>query len=218
MATSRRFIDISLPLSPETIVWPGDPPVVIRPVSSTAGGDDYNVAVLTLSSHTGTHVDAPWHALNDGARLGSLQLDGLIGPCFVCDLRRLDRHIAAVDLEGAAVPPGVERLLLRTRNSDLWDRPDRFTEDFIGLTPDAAGWILGRGIRLIGVDYLSVEPFAGDGSVHTLLLGGGVIALESLDLRQVEPGPYQLICLPLNLPLGDGAPCRAVLAPLGDEA
>ena len=216
MNESSRLIDISVPLTPATVVWPGDPQVSVEPVSATATGDDFNVALLRFSSHTGTHVDAPWHALDTGHRLGETPLSVFVGPCWVCDLRHLERQIEASDLAEAGIPRGTERLLLKTRNSDLWNREaTTFAEDFIALTPGAARWVVERGIRLVGIDYLSVEPFDGDGAVHHSLLQAGVTPLETLDLRRVEPGRYTLICLPLNLPAGDGAPCRALLAAPG---
>ena len=212
----NALIDISVPITPELPVWPGDPEPRLELVSAIERGDEYNVSRLTLSTHTGTHIDAPWHALAGGERIIRINLSDLVGPCHICDLSRLERHIEARDLEDASIPAGTDRLLLRTRNSALWERHDHaFDPHFIALAPSAAEWVIARGIRLIGIDYLSIEPFDGDGTVHRLLLRAGVIPLETLDLRAAGAGPYTLLCLPLDLPLADGAPCRAVLASLG---
>ncbi|HET7036718.1 MAG TPA: cyclase family protein [Thermomicrobiaceae bacterium] len=206
------LIDISVPITPELPIWPGDPEPRLEPVSSIAAGDEYNVSRLVLSTHSGTHIDAPWHALEHGARLNTVKLSALVGPCQVVDLSHLERHVEARDLEEASIPHGTDRLLLRTRNSLLWGQRDHiFDPTFIALSPSAAEWIVERGILVVGIDYLSIEPFDGDGTVHRLLLRAGVIPLETLDLRAAGAGPYTLLCLPLDLPLADGAPCRAVL-------
>lgn len=216
MGGAAELIDISVALSADLPIWPGDPPIRLEPAQSISAGDEVNVSKLSLSTHTGTHVDPPLHVQRDGASVDELPLDALIGPCWVCDLTSIDRPVNASDLAAAGIPSGAKRLLLKTRNSRLWDvQPTPFVEDFVALTPDAARWIVDRRIRLVGIDYLSIEPFSGfDGETHRILLGAGVIALEGLDLRSVAPGGYTLLCLPLKIAGGDGAPCRALLAPL----
>lgn len=215
MPSASGFIDITVALEPDLPVWPGDPAIGLEPALRVAAGDPVNVTRLALGTHSGTHLDAPYHFLDDGARVDTLPLEPMIGPCWVCDLAHLAGHIDARDLDAAAIPLGTRRLLIKTRNSRLWDqRPHTFAEDFIGLTPAAARWVVNAGIGLVGIDYFSVEPFGGDGETHRVLLGAGVIAVEALDLRAVGPGGYTLICLPLKVAGGDGAPCRAVLAPL----
>lgn len=216
MPTSGGFIDISRSLTPQMPVWPGDPVVRITPALQLASGDGVNVSRLELGSHTGTHVDAPFHFIESGQRVDQLALEQLIGPCWVADLTHAPDHIDAAQLATAGIPQGTRRLLLKTRNSERWhhDSGD-FTEDFIGITPSGAEWLVAAGVRLVGIDYLSVEPFQGtDGRTHLTLLGAGIIAVEGLDLHAVQPGGYTLICLPLKIAGGDGAPCRAVLAPL----
>ncbi|MDI3339091.1 MAG: cyclase family protein [Sphaerobacter sp.] len=215
MPSAHGFLDITLALGPHLPVWPGDPTIRLDPAARIAAGDGVNVSRLQLGTHAGTHLDPPFHVRDDGARVDELPLDALIGPCWVCDLTPLTAHIDAGDLRRAGIPAGTQRLLLKTRNSRLWStQPHAFTDDFVALTPAAARWVVDAGIRLIGIDYLSIEPFDGDGETHRILLSAGVIAVEGLDLGRVSPGAYTLLCLPLKIAGGDGAPCRAVLAPL----
>ncbi len=174
-------------------------------------GDKCNDSDLSCNLHTGTHVDAPLHFLADGADVTALALDTLIGPAVVAALPEVD-VITADDLERLALPPHTRRLLLRTRNSESWSRGDReFHRDFVALTADAAHWVVARGIQLIGVDYLSVQRFHDGPETHITLLQAGVVILEGLNLSQVVPGDYELICLPLKLAGAEGAPARTVL-------
>ncbi len=140
----------------------------------------------------------------------------LIGQCWVADLSRLDRNIETQDLEAAEIPAGTRRLLLKTRNSDLWTtHPHSFVRDFVAATPNAAHWIVERGIKLVGLDYLSIEPFdSPKAEAHDIFLRAGVVPVETLDLRQASEGAYILLCLPIKVADADGAPCRAVLASL----
>jgi len=115
-------------------------------------------------------------------------------------------------LASLPIPPGTERLLFKTRSSELWNHAeDGFVEDFVAVTGDGAQWLVDRGVRLVGIDYLSIAPFTAPVPCHQILLAAGVIPVEGLDLRRVEPGLYQLICLPIKIGGSDGAPCRAVL-------
>jgi arylformamidase len=206
---TRRIIDISVPNGPGQHVYPGDPEPRIEVVRSIARGDVCNLSLLTMGSHTGTHVDAPYHFLADGPRLGDVPLDRMVGDALVADLRGR----AAVDaaaLEGVALRPG-DILLCRTDNSWRWEKSD-FQRDFVYLPEDAAALLVTRGVRAVGMDYLSIERFGSpDFPVHHRLLGAGVFVIEGLDLRSVEPGRYTLVCLPLKLPALDGAPARAIL-------
>jgi len=212
MRMTGRIIDISVPISPDLPVWSGDPPVRVDATSRVALGDGANVSRLELGTHTGTHVDPPYHFLADGATVDHLSLEALVGPCWVCDLAPLDRGITAADLDAAGVPDGTGRLLIKTRNSGLWGAaPSTFTEEFLALEADAAHWVVEHGIVLVGIDYLSIEPFTGNGDTHHILLGAGVIPVEGLNLSGVDPGAYTLVCLPLLIAGGDGAPCRAIL-------
>lgn len=194
-------------------VWADETPVELTPLSTVAESGAA-VSRLCMSTHTGTHVDPPLHFIEGGAPADELPLDALIGRCEVC---RFDARfeVTAADLERAAIPQGVERLLLATPGGDLWDVAG-FRSDYPGLSLDGAEWCLRRGIRLVGIDYLSIERADSPTAwrTHTALLGGGVVILEGLDLRGVPEGAYRLVCLPLKLYGGNGAPARAVLLPL----
>ena len=204
--------DISLTISPTMPVWPGDPAVEITQVASIDQGANANVSHLSFGLHTGTHVDAPHHFLNDHQTVESLPLDVLTGNCYVL---HLDDGIAAITadaLEAAQLPSGVSRLLFRTRNSILWAKGvTAFQTDFAAVTVDGAEWLVRRGIRLVGVDYLSVSPYKNSRPTHETLLKAGVVILEGLDLSQVQRGFYDLYCLPLKVAGSDGAPARAIL-------
>ena len=203
--------DVSLSISESTIVWPGDPGVHIVQTSHLDRGDVSTVSRLDIGAHTGTHVDAPAHFIQGGAGVDSMDLSALVGLALVAEAREVDILTADV-LAELAIPLGTERVLLRTRNSDLWTQnKDEFYEDFVAISEDGARWLVERGIRLIGVDYLSVGPFAGPAPTHRLLLEAGVILVEGLNLSSVRPGMYQFVCLPLKIVGADGAPARAIL-------
>jgi len=187
--------------------YPGDPEVRMRRAQSIAEGDIANVTVLDFGLHSGTHVDAPAHFLEGAAGVDALPLDVLIGPADVVD----STSIASNPIGGAAlaaldIPDDCERLLLKTRNSAFWVR-DEFAEDFLCLDDSGARFVVDRGIKLIGIDYMSI----GDVDTHRTLLSRGVIALESLDLRDVDAGRYELLCLPLRIVGADGGPARVLL-------
>ncbi len=174
-------------------------------------GDICTITRLDISAHTGTHLDAPAHFIRGGSTVETLNLDTLIGPALVVDARGYG-HLTAEVFDALAIPAGVQRLLLRTDNSLHWQRGDTaFAEDFIAIDPSGAAWLVDHGVRLVGIDYLSVGAFDNGIPTHEILLGAGVIAVEGLDLSAIEPGDYQLICLPIKLGGADGAPCRAVL-------
>ncbi len=204
------FIDISVPLSPRLPAFPGDPAIQVERAGVAA--NPFHLTRLSLGSHAGTHIDAPAHLLGEGATVDAIPLEWLIGPCRVVDLRGRKGAIAAGDLKVLPLA-GVRRLLLRTDNSELWQRPG-FCEDYVGLAPDAANYLTALGIRLVGIDYLSIEPPGEASAVHRILLGAEVVILEGLNLAGAPAGDYELLCLPLNLTGIDGAPCRAVLRPL----
>jgi arylformamidase len=205
-----RYHDISLPVSERLVTWPGDPEIRLPAHARIAAGDDVNVTVLNMGSHTGTHVDAPLHFI-DGARpVDELPLDILIGPARVVEFDRGITAIGADELKEAGVH-GEERLLLKTRNRDLLD-DDAFREDFTYLTESGARHLLEAGTKLVAIDYLSIEAFDADEPVaHRTLLERDVIIVEGVDLRGVPAGHYELICLPLRLEGLDGAPARVVL-------
>jgi len=196
------MIDISVPVRPGMIIYPGDPTVSLERVMSIADGGMCNLSRLELGVHTGTHVDAPVHFIDGAPAAESLPLDVLIGPARVVDLTGAERLDAAA-FDGLELG---ERILLKTRNSELWAQ-DSFSEDHVGLTESGAKALVAGGVRLVGIDYLTI----GDEDAHHVLLGAGVVAVESLDLRGAEPGEYELICAPLKLVGSDGAPARVLL-------
>lgn len=206
--------DVTLPIADGMTVWPGDPPVSVRPLRALGSGDPCNVAALRLGSHSGTHVDAPVHYLSGGGTVDALPLDVLLGPCRVVEFD-VASFIDRGDLEGLGCAAG-ERLLFKTRNSaHLAGGSGRFSSDYVSLTIAAAAFLAECGIALVGIDYLSIEAFAAaQHPVHRMLLGHNIVILEGLDLSAIAPGRYQLICLPLRLEGGDGAPARVLL---GDD-
>jgi len=209
-----RILDISVLLQNPMPVWPGDEEFRLRRTKQLEAGDAVNASRLECNVHAGTHVDAPRHFLEKGCTVEQLPLEILIGPAQVAYLPEVNA-IGAEDLATLALSPGTGRLLLRTRNSELWaaEIPD-FRPDYVALTAEAAHWLVINGIRLIGIDYLSVQRFQDSRLTHQVLLEAGVIILEGLNLADVAPGVYELICLPLRLRGAEGAPARAVLRTL----
>ncbi len=206
-----RTYDITLTVTPQMIVWPGDPPVNMQRISSIAAGDSANVTQISMSCHTGTHVDAPDHYLNNGKTVESLSMDLLVGRAYVLHLPDVELITASI-LMDAEIPPRTRRLLFKTRNSNYWAGGGmEFQPDFVGLSVDAAELLVDRNVKLVGIDYLSIAPYKMGKPVHTILLNAGVVVIEGLDLSQVSQGRYTLHCLPLKLAGADGAPTRAVL-------
>jgi arylformamidase len=201
--------DVTVLISEDLAVYPGDPKIKIEPVS-IIGKDDsnLNLARYSFGSHTGTHVDPPFHFIRDGVTVDRLPLESLIGPARVVQVDGSvidERVVRQLDLSD------VDRLLFKTANSSLWDQKN-FVEDFVYITPEAAELIAAEGIKLVGIDYLSVEKFDFDEPLtHLTLLGAGVVIVEGLDFREVKAGDYEMICLPLKVKDGDGAPARVVL-------
>jgi len=205
-----RIHDISVPISSESIVYPGDPAVRIVPVSRISEGARANVSILRFGSHTGTHVDPPYHFVESGLTVDLLPLDVLVGECLVCPVEQ-SPVISVAELEAAGIPAGTERILFKTRNSELQGET-AFRADYTYLDPEAAGWLVERRIKLVGTDYLSIDKFkSGTHATHLRLLESGVVVVEGLDLRAVPGGTYTLVCLPLKIAGGDGAPARAIL-------
>ncbi len=189
-------------------IYEGNPGVRLERHTAIAEGADANVSLLELGVHTGTHVDAPLHFIEGGAGAETLALDTMLGSAVVVDATGVDGELDEAALTALDLPAGARRILLKTRNSRLWEQ-DAFTHDFVRLTGTGARFLIDRGVQLVGIDYLSI----GDAEAHRELLGAGITALEGLDLSQVEPGEYDLVCLPLRLEGSDGAPARAVLVP-----
>jgi len=205
-----RIYDITVPLSSALPVYPGDPEVTITPLAQLQWGDAANVSRLVLSSHTGTHLDAPRHFFAEGLTIDGLDLHVLMGPARVCTFPQVTTHLTADDLRPLGLA-GTKRLLLQTPNAALWQKMG-FQTNYVALTESAAYLLVEMGVQLVGIDYLSVDAFERqDFPVHRILLGAGVLVLEGLDLRAVPPGDYELLALPLLLQHGDGAPVRAIL-------
>ncbi|TFG46332.1 MAG: cyclase family protein [Dehalococcoidia bacterium] len=208
--SGNDWIDISLSLNNGMVQWPGDPPVRIERVQDLDKGDSHTLSRLTLGSHSGTHVDAPSHFLKGAPTISDLPPEVLLGTARVIEIE--DREsIKPEELARHNLLNG-ERVLFKTYNSALWQQNNEFKEDFIYVTSEAANHIAERGVSVVGVDYLSVGGYKKDGShVHRILLEAGIWIIEGINLSHVEPGIYQLVCLPLKITGGDGAPARAVL-------
>ena len=203
-----------MPIENGGVVYPGNPEIHIEPHSELGRGASSNVSRVTLGSHTGTHVDAPRHFLEAGSTVDRLPLNALIGPAHVFTFGDTVMRVTADDLKQQSNGRGlrdVERVLLRTRNSAfVTDR--QFHPDFTYLAPDGAEYLASLGVKLVGVDYYSVEQIhSGHHKTHRTLLERGIVIVEGLDLSKVEPGEYAFCCLPLRLEGLDGAPARAVL-------
>jgi arylformamidase len=211
----KTYYDISVAIHPDLPVWEGDPPVLIRSAASIERGDIANVSRLEIGAHTGTHIDAPVHFVPGRKGIDQLALDTLIGPAYVVDLTAVVREVHGSDFDRANIPQGTRRLLCRTTNSSLWSKlPLGFDRNFVGISPDGAQWLIDHGIELVGVDYLGVERFesvGNDAPTHHALLESEMIIVEGLDLSEVLPGEYTLICLPVKIKNSDGAPSRAIL-------
>ncbi len=220
------YYDISVPLSSETPVYPGDPPVELRRLLDVARGDDFTLSALALSLHAGAHVDAPAHYVAGGASIDAVPPEVFLGPALVLDLtacaRTIDLPALRTALAGAHAHPkaaenGAARLLLKTRNSALWRAyPGRFAPSWVGLDPAAARWLVAQGARLVGIDYATIEPPPAAAArttfdTHRTLLGAGVVILEGIDLSAVPAGSYDLVCLPLRVVGAEAAPARVLL-------
>lgn len=207
-------IDISVSISPRLPLWPDSPAVGFDRRLDLARGDDATDTTLRFSAHTGTHVDAPAHFVKDGPTVDTLALSTLIGPVWVVDVQEVDAIDAAV-LQRLNIPTDTRRLLFKTSNSRWWAQNiGDFQTDFVALTADAAQWVVDHGIQLVGIDYLSIQRFYDGPQTHLTLLRAGVVILETLNLTDVEAGPYELCCLPLKLTGVEAAPARAVLLPI----
>jgi arylformamidase len=209
MAGAPRFIDVSVPLAPGLATYPGNPEFELHAIKRIAAGGSSNVSRLVLGTHTGTHVDAPRHFFDEGAAVDALPLDLLIGRARVLQISRRG-GITREDLAGAGLREDL-RVLLKTANSGLWSGQP-FREDFTHLTESGARYLVEQGVKVVGIDYLSIEQFKKPGApAHRALLSQGVIIIEGLNLADAEAGMYEMYCLPLRVTAGDGAPARVVL-------
>jgi arylformamidase len=210
MPRSPRLVDVSVLLAPGLATYPGNPEYELTPVKRIADGDSSNSSRLVMGTHTGTHVDAPKHFFDDKPGVDALALDLLVGRARVIDLPHrggiTEQHLSAAGLREDI------RVLLRTPNSALWNSNDGFHTDYTYVTEEAARFLVNQGVKVVGVDYLSVEQFKKAGApAHHVLLGAGVIIIEGLNLSEVEAGQYEMYCLPLRLAGADGAPARVGL-------
>jgi arylformamidase len=206
-----RTYDVTLTITQDMPVWPGNTPPSLVRTSSLDKGDNSNTSQVTLGVHTGTHVDAPDHFMGNQKTIEQISLELLVGRAYVLYLPNVE-HITAQDLESAEIPPRTRRLLFKTRNSEYWAKGiNEFQPDFAGLTADAAQYLVDRNVRLVGIDYLSIAPYKQSRPTHRILLEAGVVIVEGLDLSKVSQGRYTITCLPLKLGGSDGAPARVIL-------
>ena len=210
MPRPPRLLDVSVLLAPGLATYPGNPPFEYGPVKRMAGGGSSNVSWLTMGTHTGTHVDAPRHFFDDKPGADALPLELLVGRARVIDLPHRG-GITEAHLAGAGLREDL-RVLLRTPNSAHWNTRETFHADYTYLTEAGARFLVDQGVKVVGIDYLSVEQFKKPGApAHRALLGGGVVIIEGLDLSEAEPGAYEMYCLPLKIKDADGAPARVVI-------
>ncbi len=213
MSELNSWIDISLTIHPGMPYWPDNPAVNIEPSQCLAHGDVCNVSKLTIGTHTGTHVDGINHFIKGGMGIDQMPLEATIGKARVIEIKD-PQQIKVAEIEPYNIQAG-ERILFKTQNSNKALKSDKFIEDFVHISTDAAKYLAKKKVRTVGVDYLSVGGYEGNVvEVHQALLGSGIWAIEGLDLSQVEPGEYELICLPIKLKDGDGGLARAILRPM----
>jgi arylformamidase len=204
-----KIYDVTLPLSEDMIVYPDDPPFKVeRKTTINKNEATSNLSRYSFGSHAGTHVDPPFHFIENGLTVDKLPLELLMGRARVVEVTAPRIDEAVLEEFDFTVDA---RVLFKTRNSYLLSRKN-FVEDYVYVTPGAARALVSNGIKVVGVDYLSIEKF-GDESfqTHKVLLGAGTVIIEGLDLREIEPGDYEMVCLPLKIKDGDGAPARVVL-------
>ncbi len=206
-----KLYDISLPISSDLPVWPGDPSVSLMMTSSILKGDQCNITKIQMGVHAGTHIDAPYHFLEDGAITDAIPLETFIGHCFVVELNA-EVLIEKKDFRKYNLN-GHSRILIKTRNSELWaNNINSFDKNYVSLGIDAAQYLVEMNTILVGIDYLSIESFEShDCPVHKLLLKNNITILEGLNLSGIKAGVYELICMPLKLQGCEGAPARVLL-------
>ena len=204
-----RFYDATLPIQEGMVTFPGDPPFKIEPYFQRDKGDSFDLAVMSMGTHLGTHLDPPAHYLDGGATVDELSLESLVGPSVVLDMRRKTQ----IDRQALEESDFVDhiRVLLKTSNGPLLLEPS-FHEDYVHLTEGGARFLVERGVRLVGIDYLSIERYKNPGApVHHILLEAGVVIVEGVHLLEIPPGEYEIFCLPLRIKGADGAPARLIL-------
>jgi len=206
---SADWIDISVPLHTGMVHWPGDASFERHSTLALARGDACNLSEIRGSAHTGTHMDAPLHFFEGGLAIDAMPIAATVGPARVIEIHD-PRLIRIAELEPYHPAQG-ERLLFKTANSLLCWKTSQFQKDYVHIPPDTARYLAGIGVRMVGVDYLSVGHGEGGGAeTHRILLGAGIWIIEGLILEHVAPGDYELVCLPLKIVGSDVAPARAI--------
>ena len=203
------IFDISIGIDENLPLWPGDPELRLHWAANIEQGDLVNLTELSMSIHTGTHIDAPLHFLPNGKPIDSLSLNVFVGEAQVVAIPQ-DVNLITVDILQDVCEINAARILFKTKNSQLWET-SKFQQDYVALEASAAQWLVDQGVQLVGIDYLSIAPFKDPAPTHETLLNNEVVIVESLDLRLVKPGIYTLICLPLKLVGREAAPARAIL-------
>lgn len=212
----RKIYDITLPLTPGMITYPEDPPYTAEQLYSLTKGDSFNLTTLHMGSHSGTHLDAPSHCLAQGLTVDQISLHDLMGAAKVIEVQKAAKCILPDHLRDKDIQYG-DRILFKTRNS-LQLKKGIFDQNYVFLSPQAAEYLVQKGVRLVGIDYLSIDslnPVGENRSCHQILLSVGIAILEALDLEGVSEGEYDLIALPLRISGGDGSPVRAILLEKG---
>lgn len=210
---SEDWIDITVPLSDGMVHWPGDPPVKVFRLRDMGKGDDFNMTALSMSVHTATHLDAPSHFTKLKTGIDKMPLSAVVGNARVIEIEDKEL-IREEELRAHRIRKG-ERILFKTRNSKRKWGKKPFDENFVHLSTDAAKYLVERQVQTIGVDYLSIGGYEGNVvEVHHIILNASIWVIEGLDLSQVEPGDYELICLPIKIENCEGAPARALLRPV----
>lgn len=214
--TAGGWIDVTWPIRPEMTPWPGQPPTTRERVGDLDAGDGANVSVLRLSVHSGTHMDAPLHFLPGDLDITAAPVEAMFGPVRVAEIPGAaitEAALEAFEARAGALGEG-DRVFFRTANSARDWSTAPFDENYVAVAPDAARALAARGVRVVGVDYLSVGPFADPAPTHRILLGARVWVIEGLDLRRAPEGRYEMAALPLKIAGADAAPVRVLLRPL----
>lgn len=207
-----KIYDITLTITPELPVWPGDVKVRLERVKKIEEGAADNLSIMTLGVHTGTHMDAPYHFVADGKKIDELPMEMMIGPVQVVQIPDEIDLITADVLKTVKIDPNIKRILFKTRNSHWWEKGEiKFQTDFVGINEDAAQVLVQVGMVLVGLDYLSVAPFGNGKPTHDILLQAGMTLLEGVNLARVSPGEYTIYSLPMKLGATEGAPARVIL-------
>jgi arylformamidase len=207
---NKQIYDVTINLSSDFPTWPGDTPARIEKTSTLSKGDIYNSSSIHSSLHWGTHIDAPYHLYQNKWTIDQIPLNILMGEVQVLEIPKVEQ-INVQELEKHPIKSGI-RIIIKTRNSEFWNNPDSLRTDFSALTPDAARYLVQRGTLLVGIDYASLDLYeASDLPVHQILCSHNIIGVEYLDLRAITAGFYELICLPMKIKNGDGAPARVLL-------